>query len=252
MKKPVYKAPALDKGLEILELLAGREKPVGPTEIAQELGRSTTEIYRMLLVLEARAYIERSDDGRYQITERLFQLGMRNAPKRNLHAAALPVMLDLAERTGQSCHLAVISGDDIVVVARVESPGPVSFAVRLGYRVPLLESASGRVIFGFQSARRQAAWLQQLRRGELNPAALRKFVEEAKEVAARGYALEDSRLTEGIRDIGAPIFGPVSDDAIASLTMPSVAHRYLQVEIADLIPAVAEAAKDISSKLRGR
>jgi DNA-binding IclR family transcriptional regulator len=248
--KSVYKAPALDKGLDIIELLAGRRTPVGLTEIALELGRTTTEIYRMLQVLEARGYIERSEpSGGYKITERLFEVGMRNAPKRNLHVAALPVMTKLADETFQSCHLTIVSDDSVVVVARVESPGAVSFAVKLGYRVPVLDSASGRVLFAFQTEQRRAQWRARLERTHGDTDELRRFLREASDVAQRGYALEPSRITEGINDIGAPVFGPHGDSAIASLTMPCLSHRYFVQGIDDFIPLVVEAAKKISRSL---
>ena len=167
--KTQYRAPALDRGLDILALLTERTEPVGASDIARALGRTKTQIYRMLLVLEHRGYIARDDSDRYKLTERLFDLGMRQAAKRALHEAALPVMGRLSEAALQSCHIGIVSGEDIVVIARVESPGPISFAVRLGYRVPLLELTSGRVVFAFQTPERQAQWLRQLSRGKIVP-----------------------------------------------------------------------------------
>ena len=83
---------------------------------------------------------------------------MRAPPQRNLLVHALPEMQRLAEATSQSCHLTVASGSDIVVVARVESPDTEVFSVRVGHRRPLNQSASGPVLFAYQSATRRAAW----------------------------------------------------------------------------------------------
>ncbi|MEJ0058321.1 MAG: IclR family transcriptional regulator [Terricaulis sp.] len=250
LAKTVYKAPALDKGLEILELLAGQALPMAMPEIAQLLGRSKTEIYRMLVVLEARGYIERGQhDDRYQVTSRLFELGMRNAPKRNLHDAALPVMHDLANKTLQSCHLGVATGDQLVIVARVESPAALGFSVRVGYRVPILDSTSGRVIFGSQPAKRQTEWLKTLKASASDKQKLEAFSAEANAVAARGYAVEPSRLADGIRDIGAPVFDGESLGAVASLTVPFVAHRYLTASLEEVITHTVDAAKEITRRL---
>src|SRR5262249_2890139 len=158
--------------------------------------------YRMVLVLEARGYIERgAADGRYQITERLFELGMSHAPKRSLHEAALPVMNALSAQTLQSCHLGILSDDDMVVVARAESPGPISFAVKIGYRVPLLDSTSGRVVFAFQTPEWQAARFAELRRAHPRAKALKTLAADVAEITKRGYAFEPSRLAPGIHDI---------------------------------------------------
>src|SRR5262245_45173303 len=109
-----YRAPALEKGIAILELLAGARQPLSVADIAATLTRSRAEIYRMLVVLESLQYIHRVDDGRYDLTARLFDVASRHAPKRSVVVAARPVMEELAEATLQSCHLMVASGDHMV------------------------------------------------------------------------------------------------------------------------------------------
>lgn len=248
MAKTVYKAPALDKGLEILELLAGQPEPMAMPEIARKLGRSKTEIYRMLVVLETRGYIARGEhDDRYQATSRLFELGMRNPPTRNLHDAALPLMHELTERLLQSCHMGVIAGDHTVIIARVESPVAVGFSVRVGHLVPVLESASARIVFGTQSPARQAQWLKRLAK-TMPKATLDQFAEEGRAAAKRGYLLEASRLVEGIRDIAAPVFD--GESLTACLTVPYLVHRFAKVSIDDAIPEVVAAAGAITNRLR--
>ena len=121
-----YKAPALEKGLDILESLAGVRAPQSVSDIARNLGRSRSEIYRMVVVLEARGYVERTEDPeKLQLSNRLFEIGMRSPPKMNLHDAALPEMSALASSMMQSIQLAVVSSDQIVVIARTESPDDV-------------------------------------------------------------------------------------------------------------------------------
>lgn len=251
-EKPSYAAPALDKGLEILAFLAGLGERASIAEIARAIGRNKTEIYRMLLVLETRGYIARdAADGRFQVTERLFELGMSHAPKRALHDAALPVMSELSAKTLQSCHLGIVTNGDMIVVARVESPGPVSFSVKLGYRVPLLDSTSGRVIYAFQTAEWRAERVKNLRREHPSTKALRSLDADAAQIAKRGYAFEPSRLAAGIHDIGAPVID-MSGYAVASLTMPHMAHRLLAIDARAAIRYVVAAANDISRRLRSK
>jgi DNA-binding IclR family transcriptional regulator len=251
LAKVVYRAPALDKGLDILELLAGQETPMAMPEIARALGRSKAEIYRMLLALETRGYITRGDnDDRYMVTGRLFDLGMRAPPIRNLHDAALPVMHELAERTQQSCHMGVISGDQIVVVARVESPASVGFAVRVGYRVQLLDSTSARVICAFQPPARQAELQRVLARSAPSKAALSRFQAQLAAIVKHGYVAEPSRTAEGIHDVAAPIFDGEGLGAIASLNVPVIKHRYLQMPIEEIVTHARNAAQAISERMR--
>lgn len=159
-----YKAPALEKGLDILELLASTAEPMTTSQIAAKLGRSVSELFRMVLALEYRGYIVPSDDGRdgYILSNKLFTLGIARAPTKTLLEEALPVMSALSREIGQSCHLAVISGDQIVVVGRIESPGDLGFSVRVGYRRPMVKAASGRILFGFQAEDTQEIMRQSL------------------------------------------------------------------------------------------
>src|ERR1700692_2344648 len=93
-----YSAPALEKGLDILELLAGKSGSLSLSEISDGVGRSKSEIFRMLQVLEERRYLERTpeNDG-YTLTNRLFLLGMEKPPNKGLLEVALPVMHQLAD-----------------------------------------------------------------------------------------------------------------------------------------------------------
>ena len=127
-----YSAPALDKGLDVLELLAAEPSGLGTREIAQRLRRSTGELFRMLLALERRGYIRRGEDGSYVLTLRMFELSACHSPTERLIAAALPEMGALADQIGQSCHLAVYHDGRILVLTRVESPRPWGLMVRVG------------------------------------------------------------------------------------------------------------------------
>src|SRR5258708_3760784 len=117
-----YNAPALEKGLTILEIVSASPTALKTEEIARAAGRSRSEIYRMLQVLEAHGYIERESTSEgYNATNKLFTLGMRKAPIDNLNSASLPEMRRLSDQIGQSVRLVVPSGDQIVFIAGVES-----------------------------------------------------------------------------------------------------------------------------------
>ena len=116
----VYRAPALEKGLDILEVLAHERQPMPLREIGLQLGRSKGELFRMLVVLQVRGYIQRDEAGdAFFLTPRLFELGMRTPFVRDLLDAALPEMQKLAEATQQSAHLVVPSRGETVVVGVV-------------------------------------------------------------------------------------------------------------------------------------
>src|SRR6201984_3821544 len=77
-----YAAPALEKGLDILELLASVSEALTHSEIASRLGRTLTEVFRMLVCLEERGYISRNGpDERYQLTLKLFEIVHQHPPR---------------------------------------------------------------------------------------------------------------------------------------------------------------------------
>src|SRR5688572_7093112 len=110
-----YRAPALEKGLDVLELLAEEKTPLNLSAISQKLGRSSGELFRMLQVLEYKGFITSAENGAgYVLTNKLFALAMAQAPVRTLVETALPIMRKLASDIGQSCHITVASEDQIV------------------------------------------------------------------------------------------------------------------------------------------
>jgi len=248
--KPVYKAPALEKGLEILEHLSAAPEPSSMLQIAQALGRSKHELYRMLLVLEHKGYIVRASDDRFSITNKLFELGMRNPPIRNLHDVALPLMRELAQDLGQSCQLVVRTGTQIVVVARVESPIEIGLTVRVGYRRHIMQSTSGRVLFAFQPDSDKATLLADLRATAPPEVDMDRFLADAAKAQTAGCVAHASDFVDGVVDIGAPIFDLSREGAIASLTVPFMRGRYTRLNLDTAIDRVKATANLISSRLR--
>ncbi len=218
-----YRAPALEKGLDILELLSGLHTPLTSSEIADRLLRSKAELYRMLHVLEGRGYVEKPDgsDG-YVVTNKLLALGTERKPVADLLEYALPLMRELSELSRQSCHLAVRSGSELVVIARAETPGAISYSVRVGYKRPFAETASGRVIYAHASdadrARIDAAIGTESPRN-----ALAQFRREAKVAGERGFWQGESAQVAAVTDLSAPVMN--GETCVAALTMPFIARR---------------------------
>src|SRR3546814_10049634 len=81
---------------------------------------------------------------------RLFELGMRTPRARELIEVAVPAMEALSDACGQSPHLVVVNNGETVVVASTAGQSEISFTLRLGYRRPVLDATSGRIILAFQ------------------------------------------------------------------------------------------------------
>jgi DNA-binding IclR family transcriptional regulator len=244
---PKYRAPALDKGLDILELLSRTAGSLNMTEIASGVGYSKGEIFRMLQVLEERNYITRGEnDSSYSLTNRLFMLGMQSPQKKSLVEAALPVMHRLADEVLHPCHLVVASQEQMVVIAQVDAPSDLGFVVRVGHRRPLAHSTSGLVLFAFQSAEVRSRWLAIL---DARDAGYKKksFIERADQVRAQSYANYPSEAVDGVVDLSAPVLQ--HGHAVGALTIPFIDRHPTKISVKHVIERLRTAVIDISAAM---
>lgn len=214
-----YSAPALEKGLDILELFAIEGEAMATTTIARKLGRSIGEIFRMLMVLEQRGYISAVGDDKYFLSLKLYTLGARHAPIKRLTTAATDAMKSLARDVGQSCHLVVYNLGRGIVVAQVDSPEDRVHSVRLGAEAPLLNSCSGHLLLAYAEPEHRRLMLEEAPehlRSRLSNAKLEKL---ASDILKKGYESIKSQQVAGVQDIGYPIFDE-SRAMVGALVMP--------------------------------
>jgi DNA-binding IclR family transcriptional regulator len=247
-----YAAPALEKGLDILELLSADAEGLSQHQIAQKLGRSTSEIFRMVSVLERRGYLIRAADGDYRLSLRLFELAHRHPPIRRLLTVSLPLMHELAQRSRQSSHLVVHYARPIHVVAQVETPEPMGFSVRLGAHFPFRpDRASARVLSAFQPPAAQddliAEMIENSEKG-LSGSQLRKAL---RSIVEHGYYRAPSDTMTAVDDLCCPIFDH-SEGAVASLTVPYLRQRDVTVTPDQALELLVEVAGAISAALGAR
>ncbi len=246
--RPKYAAPALEKGLDILELISEESMPMSLAQLGQRLGRTSGEIFRMLAALERRGYLARGPrPEQYVLTNRLFELAHRHPPTKRLLASALPVMEELARTIRQSCHLAVRHEEAALIVAQVDCPGFTGFAVRVGAHAPLTESCSGRVLLAFQPSEVRSSWIG----GALAASApgTRAALETALgAIRSMGYNRQPSLVHQGIVDYGVPILDH-EGRALAALTVPNLALIGAPLGEQELIQKLQSAGKQLSDAL---
>ncbi|WP_083846040.1 IclR family transcriptional regulator [Sinorhizobium sojae] len=218
-----YRAPALDKGLDILEILAEQSGSMTRTEIVREMGLSPSQIFRMLERLVARGYVARSEGGdRYSLTMKMFLLANRHPPTRRLIAQAQPLMDNFAQETGQACHLVVPEAGNGLIVAQASPKGHWEFRARVGGELDLYTTGSGLTLIAFQRPERRVQALEHwgCKQPEQHLAAIGAHLED---VRAAGFRLGPSGYLVGVTDISAPICDP-GGEAFAVLTCAFIEH----------------------------
>jgi len=213
-----YRAPALDKGLDILELLAETDGGLSQAEIAKALDRSPNEIYRMLDRLVRRDYVRRTLEDRYEITLKMFELAHARPPMRRLVSLATPVLRSFALKAQQACHLVIQDRNILVVIAQVDGPGYWNVSIRIGSRIGLINTGSGHVFLAFSTPEERVLMLEEQDMGspEKMPRGL-----EARLTRVREQGFEDlpSAQVAGVTNLTVPIFGPLGS-VLAVLTCP--------------------------------
>ena len=245
----VYRAPALDKGLDILELLATQPQGLTRSQIVKDMARSPNEIYRMLERLVARQYVTRSASGdRYALSLKLFAMAHAHPPLNRLINQALPVMDDFACRAEQSCHMGVYDRGNVLIAAQINSPRGWSFSVQRGARVGLLDTASGHMLLAYADADSRQRMLAEHRPldGEV-PVTDDGLAQTLAAIRAQGYVERDSAQSYGVVDISFPILAP-DNTALATLTCPYIRRidRHVGPDLAAVRACLREASVELS------
>jgi len=245
-----YSTPALEKGLDVIELLARHPAGLSKSQMARDLNRTVSEIFRMLLCLERRGYIAPVTEERYSLTLKLFKLVQEHPPIERLIADALPVMSRLAHETSQSCHLGVLEGGRVVILAQMNAPTNLGFYVKLGSTVDLMEAASGYVILAHldavQRERALVDWSNQS--GKKPPRDLEVHLERIRQ---QGCEKRASYLVKGVVNISFPVL----DDrglAICALTIPFLQYTEPPKGRDAVIESLRKAAFQITAAIGGR
>jgi DNA-binding IclR family transcriptional regulator len=249
--KRAYTAPALEKGLDILELLADEPLGLSLTEIAQKLDRSVGQIFRMLFVLEQRGYLTVDPTSEnYKLSFRLFELAHRHTPIKRLSAAAGPIMRALARTLHQSLHLAVFYRGRCIVMVQEASPGPTGFNVRLGSDIQLLQSCSGHVLLAFSDDETRERMLSEASPADRKLIGKKELKKVLADVRKQGYECMDSAITYGVKDIGFPVYD-FDDQVVAALTCPFLERidGSNPVNLDDATRLIGESAMAISQGL---
>ena len=248
--KERYGAPALEKGLDVLELLAGLPHGVSQSEIAQLLGRSLQEVYRVVMVLERRGFIQRrkGEDG-YFLSNRMFDLANRHPPLSRLVTLAAPLMHRAAMAANQALHMAILDATSIRIVAQVDSPAPFGFRLLVGTTNPAMATASGRLLVALQAPATCDWMLEEMRHGRPKEEA-DAIVRRVGIIRTRGYEMVAGESLEGITDVSFPLIDG-SGVAKAALTMPYLAATRQTVGFDEACEIVFRTAGAITEALDG-
>ncbi|MCG9625285.1 IclR family transcriptional regulator [Vibrio mediterranei] len=213
-----YNAPALEKGLDILELLASSAEPMSKKQIAEMVGRSVGEIFRVLSVLARRGYVTFNEDsGKYMFSMQMFTVANQYPPQSQLLNIAKPLMKMVSEKVNQSCHVSWYDNQHLVVIGREESPYKMGFSLKIGAKLDVCSSGSGIVLLSFSDELKREKILKQSGATDYEIEQANALLNQTKN---QGYFIGPSPQISGITNISVPIF--TGSEMLAVLTVPYV------------------------------
>lgn len=244
---------SLQKGFEVLRAFNAERRHLSPAEITRLTGLDKSATQRFVFTLHSLGYLRRDEQTRlYSISPRMLEFGYSYLHSDYLVEIAQPYLVDAHQRTGESVNLAVLDGEDIIIVSRIPSNHVISVNVHIGWRIPALYSSGGRVICAFLEENERERLLRRTKYKKYtefsatDPSEIRKIVEAA---GRDGYCVTRSQVFQGDIAAAAPVFNAVGK-VVATISIAAPEPRVtLETAVKELVPEVVKAAKGASAAL---
>ena len=243
---------AFSKFMHVLQLVADADSPMNVAALMRASGYPRPTVHRIVAALTAEGLlVDNAHNNALALGPRLIQLASRSWGRSELRLAALDTLTRLRDQTGETVHLAVPSGNAMVFIEKLESPGAVRMSSGIGTTVSMHATSVGKA---YLAALDEAAYHARLpllplpRRTAQTVSttdALDALVREARE---RGWAMDDEENESGIVCFGAAIRN-AQGEPIAAISVSTLLFRQ-QPDIASAyIAPMQKAAQEISERI---
>ena len=243
---------SLEKAIDVLEHIAAAPSPgVTLAECASVLGFSKATTQRMLLTLTRRNLLHFDEDLRvYALGVQTARLGAEYLSRIDYRKIALPSLRALVREAGETAHLGILSGTDVVYIELVDSPQPVRFFSKVGDLAPAHATAIGKAILSRlpQDALRQLMPEYFVGRTPHTITSRDALETDLERSRVRGYAIDDGENREGIRGFAAPIFDHTGT-VCAGISIAGPTSRVPLEAERTLGPLIIAAGREVSRAL---
>ena len=250
--KSEYIIQAVSHALDLLEQFHDDVDELGVTELSKRLKLHKNNVFRLLATLESRRYIEQNRaTENYRLGLKELELGQTFFKQMGLLRQAKPILEKMVTDCNETSYVAILKDGFSVYLDVVETGLTVRVVSRVGSRLPSYCTAAGKV---------QLAYLSEEELESVLPRELKSFTpstfsdrEEFKrhlrEIAEKGFAIDDEELDPGVRCVAAPI-RDYTRRIIGALSTSGPSMRLSNERIEqELVPLVTEAAEELSTRL---
>lgn len=238
---------SLARAFDLLEGLADVGGEASLSELATGTGLPLPTIHRLMRTLVALGYVRQNSNRRYALGSRLIRLG-ENASKQ-WGTWARPLLTELVDAVGETANLAVLEGDEVVYVAQVPSPHAMRMFTEVGRRVLPHGTGVGKAML----AQLPPSQVRQLLSRTGMPAYTgstitdpQRLLDNLAEIAARGYALDESEQEVGVRCVAVPVRDA---PALAAVSVSGPGSRLTTESVDRIVPVISDIAKRMSAQV---
>ena len=243
---------SVEKAITLIETLAEAKQSLPLQEISKRTGYAKSTVHRLLSTLRAHDIVEQStQDGRYLLGIRLFELGCSISNSWDVAAIARPYMQNIANELNESICLSILSRGEALIMSFMESTSAFHVVSKVGSRLPAHCTVQGKIMLSYLSPLQVRHIIREHGMQVYTPNTIHTveaLETELQLTRERGYAIDNSEFHVGLHSVAAPILS-YSGEAMYSIAVVSMFHPIESPEFQRAKELVIDAAENISRAL---
>jgi DNA-binding IclR family transcriptional regulator len=237
---------SLARGLKILDLLSAAEDGIGITDLADRIGVDKSSASRLVQTLASYGFAEQDPaTRRYRLGPQIVRLSRSLLTRMPLRDQAKPFLRQLAERTGECAHLAILAQGQALYIDQVESSSSLRVTTGVGTLAPLHCTALGKSLLAFGADSLPDELPAFTPRTITSPETLRAHLDQTRQL---GYAVDDEEYEYGVRCVAAPVFD-FRGKVVGAIGISGPAGRIGLDQLAQVGAVVVEIGQELSNRL---
>jgi len=248
-----YVVPSTMRAMRVLEFLAHSTRGASVSGVSRSLALPKSSTYLLLKTLEQEGYLQRSGrSGRFYFGARLIHLCRSALANLDLREVARPCLTNLMRQAGITVHLAVLDGNEAIIIDRISPPGSSAGADWVSRRLDINCTGVGKALAAFLPTEQLDGLITAQRFARHNDntiVTVPGLKRELAKVREQGYALDDEEDEIGVRCVGVPILDR-NRLGIAAISCAGTIEQISLEKVSVLVRALKETASEIASQLR--
>jgi len=245
----VRSVPSVGRALSVLELLGQFHHGLTLSQVSQRLALPKSSTYMIMTTLERRGYLQKDNrNGRFRFGLKLVSLSWGALESLELAEEAKPFLQSLMQKTGLTVHMAVLEGNEAVIIDKIDAPGPNRITTTwVGRRVGAHCTGIGKAMIAFlpeEEFRRQIGGKALWKYNQNTITSVGKLKHALASIRSQGYAVSNEEAQIGYRGIGAPIFDGTGQ-MVAGISVDGTIDRISP----DLVPALAQQVRQTAAAI---